>query len=79
MKLRIIEKDGYFYPQFFGKNRYDYTKNWKHFLCDATKSIRFTKLPIAQTFLECVEQSVEVIKSKKPSQKVVYQNYEGEV
>lgn len=78
MKLRVIEKDGYFYPQFYGKNRYDWNLNWKNFLGHAGKSIRFLKPNPAEQFINSVEQSVDSVKSKKPSVKVVYQNYKEE-
>ena len=68
MKIRIINQNGLYVPQFQKKTYY--TATWT---CFGTPSIKFAKKEQALSFVELVEQSVTKILNKKSE--VIYTNF----
>ena len=76
MKLRIIEKNGRFYPQVFNNVR-SYDKRWLGFSVGeyGAKHIFFLKQDRAEEFIELIENSSVVQREQKKitSTKVVFE------
>ena len=70
MKLRIIKRGQYFYPQILRKNVYCSSASWIGF---NIPNIKFDKQDEARTFIHLVEGSVTSKNSGE--QQVVYQNF----
>lgn len=72
MKLRVIEKNGFYIPQQYSKgSRYYYSSTWRGF---GTPNIKFVKPELAKQFIDLLEKSVKSVKGGT-SQKVIYQNF----
>lgn len=71
MKLRIIEKDGLFTPQYYHTSLYYRTSFWNTFSCN-NKPIKFKSKQFACDFIDLIGETVIKTKKKKNTFKTIY-------